>query len=66
MIYCFSSDFDPILIQYYDFGASRANGSQTSLLLRMDCSFVNTMVPSELYACLCYISMIVDLNKRQQ
>ena len=66
MIYCFSSDFDTILIQCYDFGASRANGSKTSLLLHMDCSLVNPMVPSELHACLRYISMILDLNKRQQ
>ena len=40
MIYCFSNDFDTILIQCYDFGASRANGSKTSSLLHMDCSFV--------------------------
>ena len=66
MIYCFSNDFDTILIQCYDLGASRVNGSKTSLLLHMDCSFVNPMVPSELHACLCYISMILDLNKHQQ
>ena len=66
MIYRFSNDFDMILIQRYDFGASRASGSKTSSLLHMDCSFVNPMVQSELYACLCYISMILDLNKHQQ
>ena len=66
MIYCFSNDFDTILIQCYDFGASLANGSKTSLLLHKDCSFVNPMVPSELHACLCYNSTILDLNKRQK
>ena len=35
MIYCFSNDFDTILIRCYYFGPSRANGSKTSLFLHI-------------------------------